>query len=294
MLNKTVYNRLLLLCISLSISQNAALASKKNYTSFDDPNAIKALTYNVHKKRLKSLTDIFEKIPKTNGYERNRKMWTGAYSSASGRYEESIAIFDNLFSLETAPPQVLGHAARAYAQCQQFPKAIKLATLALKSGPNVEAYVARSACYAELNQWGKAAADYEHLAETKPSSARQDFVKASRCYMKMGKPDLALVATIKASTAPSGNTDPAVFLAMAACQQQLNRWNEALVSLNTAVNLARAKELPEQSDGNMLMSMSLNERAKTYDKLGKKAMAQADRKEAEKFSRGVADDIIGR
>lgn len=293
MLKRTIFKHILLLCISLCLSHDAALADKKGYNSFDDPRIIKELAHHVRKKRLKALNDAFEKIPKTSGYERNRKMWMAAYSSSSRRFEESIAMFDNVSSLETAPPQVLGYAASAYGQCQEFPKAIKLATLALKSGPNVEAFAARAACYAELSQWEKAAADYEGLAQARPSSARQDLIKASRCYMKMGKDDLALAATVKASTAPGGNADPAVFLAMGACQQHLNRWKESLESLNTAVNLAKARELPQQSEGNMLMSMSLNERAKVYEKMGKKVLAQADRKEAEKFSRGVAEDIIG-
>jgi len=294
MLRKTVADILLLLLITLSLGHGDALAAKKTYLSFDDPVAIKDLAHNVHKRKLTALNNVIEKIPKTSGYDRNRQLWLASFSSACGRYEQSQAIFDSISNIENAPPQVLGYAARTYGQCQQFPKAIKLATIALKQGANVEAYVARAASYAELNQWGKAAVDYELLAQAKPSSARQDLVKASRCYMKMGKADLGLQATIKASTAPSGSRDPAVFLAMGACQQNLNRWKESLVTLTTAVNLARERELSEESEGNMLMTMSLNERAKTYEKLGKPALALADRKEAEKFSRGIADDIIGK
>jgi tetratricopeptide (TPR) repeat protein len=221
-------------------------------------------------------------------------MWLAACLSYEKNYEESAAGFAKVKHLDRAPGAVLSMAAQTYAQMQDFARAIALSTLAIGRGYGNPGYEIRAGCYNVEKRYVEAADDYQKAAKLRPRLATDLYCRAANAMLAANKPLPALALCDKAPTEARGVGKAALLLTKGLCYEKLERWSEGVTVLTEAIATARAGLSNCDNSSTLGLITSLVERAKCYEKLGKKAEAAADRRWQEQLSRGVENDLIGK
>jgi tetratricopeptide (TPR) repeat protein len=234
---------------------------------------------------------LLQNTAKHPGDEEERKWWIAACLCREQRFEESLEQFEQIKSLQQAPKQVLLMAVTAYAEDQQYKKAIGIANSILAKENNLKAYELRAGCFASSGNLMQASRDYEKCANLDPSSSWRFLTKAAMMLNKTQKSEQGLALLDRAIKTPGGKASPNVYLAQADCYMTLNHWQEAVVSLTEAVKLSKSYRENAKKGGNYLLPICYKERAICYEKLGNKVLAQADLAALDSYSRGIAKEI---
>ncbi len=279
--------------VILALSSSICLAAPAD-NQFNSPEKIRQFSHMVSASEVKQLRAAIMAIPQRGDNAEIRKLWLAACDTTAGDYEQAVVIFDQAHNLHSAPDAILGCAADAYGQLQQFKKAIAIANTAISRGDNLQAYKARAACYSTCNQIDLAVADYDKLCTIDKPNAKRYLSKAGMLLNNAGKYEKALVYFTKASTADGSAASPTVWLARGICLEHLERWPEALACLSKAIDIARKTPESKAEKLSPGLCRSLIERAKCYDKLGKVNLANADRKESEKQTHEWEKDLLGK
>lgn len=232
-------------------------------------------------------------FPKTAQGDEARLIWEGAYLSDDDKYDEAVEKFNRVKQIEGANDYVLSLAAKAYAQMKNVDKAIALSNLAIKRGGGTANYEVRAGCYMLQNRYAEAIADYEKMAQMQPHSAKRFYTFGADAMLRLNKPAQAMVLVDKALQA-AHDVDLGLLLTKARCLEKLGRYAEAIKVLGTAAEIGRrANGDAITGPAELSFTRVLEERARCYDALGKKAEAAADRKEAQTFSSKMMDDLVG-
>ncbi len=139
----------------------------------------------------------------------------------------------------------------------------------------------------------EALADYLKWAEVSPKLAAEPLAKAANMMCRQQKHDQAIKLFNRAMGVDGQKTDPAIYLYRGECFEKMGRWSDAVLDFSEAIGRGEAAAKIMEGAYSITISTSYTERAKCYDKLGKKNLAAADRKTNEKLSRGLADDLFG-
>ncbi|MBK9204332.1 MAG: tetratricopeptide repeat protein [Candidatus Obscuribacter sp.] len=252
------------------------------------------LVFLLRKNQVSQIRALLKSAPVHSGDQEERQMWLAACLSQEQRYDEAVAIFDQIKTLEQAPVLVVLKAAKAYSDDQRFDKSIKLCSAVIAKWPAVEAYKIRAGSYSALDRLSEAADDYVKLAQLKKSSAKTYYVYAGNLLVKAGRSKEALALMDKAALARGGERDAAMLLVRANCYKNMGQWQKAidvLTAVEKSVNVDRGPS-HKNKDG-YYRSVCLKERALCYEKLGKHALAQADLKALNDSSRAIEDELIG-
>lgn len=234
---------------------------------------------------------LLSRTPKHPGDEEERKLWLAACLSREQRFEESLEQFEKIKSLKNAPTAVLLMAGAAYAENQQYPKAITIASSILAKENNWRAYELRAGCYAASGKLIESSRDYEKCASLYNNASVSFLVKAAMMLNKADRTEQALNIIGRAIKTPNGKKSTIAFLAQADCYKKQCRWQEAVNSLTEALKHSKSYNENAQNGGNILLPACYKERAICYQKLGNKALAQADLDALDKYSRGIADEM---
>lgn len=235
---------------------------------------------------------ILARTSRQPGDEDMRQCWLGACFSVEQKYEESVVEFAKVKHMDRAPGCVFHMAARAYAQVQDTARAIEISSLGIERVNDYENYEIRAACYNGEKRYVEAAGDYEKAALSRPRTAGNFHCKAALALLSANRPSQALALIGEVPSAGLEADGVAVLLTKAMCLERLNRWSDAVAVLTTAIALAKTILQPERSA--FSLNNCLAERAKCYDKMGKKAEAVADRQRQEQLSGGWASDLMGK
>ncbi len=234
---------------------------------------------------------LLNSTPKHPGDEEERKLWLAACLAREQRFEESLEQFEKIKSLQKAPTSVLLMAGSAYAENQQYAKAIAIASSILAKENNWLAYELRAGCYAASGKLIESSRDYEKCASLYNHASVSFLVKAAMILNMADKPKQALDIIERAIKTPSGKKSTIVYLAQADCYKKQCRWQEAVNSLTEALKYSKSYSENAQNGGNILLPACYKERAFCYQKLGNKALAQADLDALDKYSRGIANEM---
>lgn len=252
------------------------------------------LFFLLRKNKVSQIRALLKSTPVHSGDHEERQMWLAACLAQEQRYDEAVAIFDQIKTLEQAPVLVVLKAAKAYSDNQRFDKSIKLCSAVISKWPVVDAYKIRAGSYSALDRLSEAADDYVKLAQLKKFSAKTYYVYAGNLLVKAGRSKEALALMDKAAVARGGERDAAMLLVRANCYKNMGQWQKAIDALTTvekSVNVDRGPS-HKNKDG-YYRSVCLKERALCYEKLGKHALAQADLKALNDSSRAIEDELIG-
>lgn len=249
------------------------------------------LSYLIDMRKANEARKLLQKTARHPGDEDERRWWLAACLCREQRFEESLEQFEQIKSLQQAPKQVLLMAVTAYAEDQQYKKAIGLANCILAKENNLKAYELRAGCYGGSGNLIEASRDYEKCANLEAGSSWRFLTKAAMMLNKAEKPEQALALLDRAIKTPGGKTSPNVYLAQADCYKKLRHWQEAVVSLTEAVKLSKNYRENAKKGGNYLLPICYKERAICYEKLGNKVLAQADLAALDSYSRGIAKEI---
>ncbi len=249
------------------------------------------LSYLIDMRKAAEARKLLQNTAKHAGDEDERKWWLAACLCREQRFEESLEQFEQIKSLQQAPTQVLLMAVTAYAEDQQYKKAIDIANSILAKENNLKAYELRAGCFASSGNLMQASRDYEKCANLDPSSSWRFLTKAAMMLNKTQKSEQGLALLERAIKTPGGKASPNVYLAQADCYMTLNHWQEAVVSLTEAVKLSKNYRENAKKGGNYLLPICYKERAICYQKLGNKVLAQADLAALDIYSRGIAKEI---
>lgn len=249
------------------------------------------LSYLIDVRKAAEARKLLQNTAKHPGDEDERKWWLAACLCREQRFEESLEQFEQVKSLQQAPKQVLLMAVTAYAEDQQYKKAIDLANAILAKENNLKAYELRAGCYASSGNLMQAGRDYEKCANLETSSSWRFLTKAAMMLNKAERPEQALTLLDRAIKTPGGKASPNVYLAQGDCYKKLCHWQEAVVSLTEAVKLSKNYRENVKKGGNYLLPICYKERAICYEKLGNKVLAQADLAALDSYSRGIAKEI---
>jgi tetratricopeptide (TPR) repeat protein len=239
---------------------------------------------------------ILSRTSRHAGDDDARQIWLAACYAVEQRFEEAVDGFSKVKNMDSASSSyALYLAAWSYSQMQDFTKAIELATLAIKRGNYYQSYELRGGCYNAEKHYVEAASDYEKAATLMPNRAGGLYSEAANALLRANKPAEALVLANKAPEGTKGDGgDVPMRLTRALCYEKLNRWSDAVPQLTKGLAIARLQMSKHQNYSNLSFSRCMEERAKCYEKLGKKAEATADRKELETWSKGMVQDWVGK
>lgn len=249
------------------------------------------LSYLIDQRKPAEARKLLANTPKHAGDEEERKLWLAAILCREQRYEESLAQFETIKSLQKAPTAVLLMAGSAYAEDQQYAKAIAISNSILAKENNSRAYDLRAGCYASSGNLVKASHDYEVASTLNTATETRFLLKAAMMLNKADNPDKALSLIERAIKSPNGKRSANVFLAQGDCYKKLSRWQDAANSLTEALKLSKSYRENAENGGNFLLPICYKERAICYQKLGNKALAQADLDALDKYSRGIANEM---
>lgn len=237
---------------------------------------------------------ILARTPRCAGDEEARLILVGACLAAKERFEDAVVEFDKVRHMDQASNSALCLAARAYAQTDDYPKAIEYAGIAIKRCNDYESYEVRARCFNADRRYAEAAADYEKAAQVCPRRATDFYVQAATVMLRADRPTQALVLVERAPLGKPGSVDGATLLTKALCLEKLCRWSDGVTVLTKAVAICKSAASTEEDVATLCLIHCIGERAKCYEKLGKKTEAAADRQAVEKLSSGVESDLIGK
>jgi tetratricopeptide (TPR) repeat protein len=237
---------------------------------------------------------VLGRTPIHKGDEEVRRLWLAVCLSVERSYEESSAEFSKVKHLDRASGPVLCAAAQSYAQTQDFARAIELSSLAIGRGYVNPGYELRATCYNLEKRYIEAADDYQKAAKFRPRLASDFYCRAANALLSANKPLSALAVCDKAPPMARGPGKAALLLTKGVCYEKLNRWSDGVTTLTEAIATARAGLSNRENASTLGLINSLVERAKCYDKLGKKAEAAEDRRWQEQLSGGIENDLIGK
>lgn len=205
-------------------------------------------------------------------------------------HEKSIAEFEKAKRIMQAGDHALCRVARAYANEQDFDKAIELCGIGIKRSNDDEALTLRADCYVSQQRYPLAIADYEELARANPEYCKRYRLKASRVLVICGKFEEALAQADAALKCPGGDTDASSYLTRVQCLEKLKRWPEAVIAATKAIEIARADK---HASSEVFITTAIEARARFYDKMGKASLAAADRRVLDKYSKSIMSDLVG-
>lgn len=205
-------------------------------------------------------------------------------------HEKAIAEFEKAKRIMQAGDHALCLVARAYANEQNFDKAIELCGIAIKRSNDDESLTLRADCYVSQKRYQLALLDYAKLARMDPDKCKRYHLKASRVLVICGKHEEALKEADEALKCPGSANDPSAYLTKAQALEKLQRWKEAVDAVTRGYDLAKAKH---DHSTEVFCSAALNARARYYDKLGQVSKAAADRRVLEKYSDSIMSELVG-
>lgn len=252
---------------------------------------VEELSYLLDRNKPAEARKLLANTPRHPGDEDERKWWLAACLCREQRYEESLDQFERIKTIQKAPKSVLLVAGSAYAEDQQYTKAINIANTILAKENDRRAYELRADCYAGSGNLVEASRDYEIASTLDATTELRFLLKAATMLNKAGKPEKALGLIERAKKTPRGTTSPNLFFAQADCYKALKRWQDAINSITEAIKFSKNNRQNTEKGGNFLLPVFLKERAMCYQKLGKTSLAQADLDALDKYSRGIADEM---
>lgn len=249
------------------------------------------LSYLLDKRKAGEVRWLLNSTPRHHGDDLERKMWLAACLCREQRFEESIELFEKIKSLKNAPTALLLMAALAYSEDQQYEKALAILNGIIGKEANWRAYDQRAGCWVGLGNLEAASRDFEKCATLEKGSAVRFLTKAAVMLNKAEKPAQALPLVDKAIKALNGKSNPNVYLVQAESYKKLGRWQDGVSSLTEAIKVSKNYSENAKRGGNFLLPICYKERSVCYEKLGNKALAQADLNELDKLSRAISQEI---
>jgi tetratricopeptide (TPR) repeat protein len=223
-------------------------------------------------------------------------IWRGVSYWMQQRYEQAVVEFDAATNLSETSLTRQSKAAETYQALESSSKAVKIWNDILAKCPFGKGFERRASCYRAMHRYEEAVADYKQGAAISPDHRRGYLAKAADILRGQHKYTEALVLLDKSVEDGSDIPHPLQYLSRAACLEEVNRWQEAATDCTTALKLANMplfRDKHRKEAASMILSRAYVERAKCYDHLGKKALADADRKTHESMSSSLELDLIG-
>jgi tetratricopeptide (TPR) repeat protein len=253
----------------------------------------KQLEILVYQTNVTQIRSILARTPRRNGDEDVRNIWEAACLALEQRDEQCMTLLGTVKSLDLAGPYALSRFTRVYMRTENIAKAIQMANLEIKRNyPG--GYEHRAACYSVEHLHKEAANDYIRAAELLPDRANGFYSKAAGAMLQAQAPAEALALVNKAPLGLQGMSDVSVYLTKALCLERLNRWSDAVGSLTKAVTICQSCISEKEESIKYQLMHCLDERAKCYEKLGKKAEAASDRRTQENLASGEYNDLFGK
>jgi tetratricopeptide (TPR) repeat protein len=217
--------------------------------------------------------------------------------------EAAAAEFNQCHDMTAVSDIDLLRIANTYALVSQHAKALKIVSRVfdhaktgsghLKGEWQAFAYQIRADSSAATGKTSEALADYLKWAELSPKLAAVPLSKAANMMCRQNEYDQAIKLFNRAVAADSQTTDPAIYMYRGVCFEKMGRWTDAVRDFSESIRRGEASAKITEGSHSVSVSSSYLQRSKCYDKLGKKDLAEADRKMNEKMSRGLADDLFG-
>jgi len=235
---------------------------------------------------------LLARTPRHSNDQNERTLWKAACLCCQYKYDEAIEEFKKVEHVEKARGYVLYLAAMAYAQDQNFDKAMELSDLAIKRDRCPECYEIRATCHNAAKRYVEAAADYEKAAAYSSHHASGFFCEAAGALLKANRPADALALINRAPAPAKDNLDDPVLLAKGTCLERLKHYPEAIEVLSKAIGTK--PKLKAANQASFWLISCLKERAKCYMQLGRVADARADQTTLSKMTSSWSDDLIGK
>ncbi len=236
------------------------------------------------------IRSLLAKVKTTPANANAISLWRGLACYCLGRHEEAAEDFDRCSDFKDASPKHLYAVGFVYSRVDEYQKAIKFFTLVLKKLPDSESYFCRGDCYASLKMYDQAISDYLLAAKLSPSRRGQYLGSAAFVLRSQRKYPEAIANFTEAIKNSPIAFLPSNLRARALCYQDLNRWSEAVRDYSETIKILQTVYKGEKKS--IFLSESYFQRAKCYDKLGKPALAAADRRRHAQIGATLAGDVL--
>jgi len=216
-------------------------------------------------------------------------------------WDEAVQQFEHCKQLELLNITQLTKVVWTYTDAGEHYKALPIAVMLveriksskepLTDDQKADAYQCRAVCYEAAKKLAEAAEDYQTLIRLRPQGIQRWSDSAGCCYLRLGKYAQANAMFDKAIAIKKN--DPILLFHKAQCLDAQGRWSQAIIFLNTAVDLCMEERRKCPDVYSLFVVDLFKERARCYTKLGQFSKADADKKTLAEFDSAWDDTLFG-
>ncbi|CAN5457922.1 hypothetical protein BH11CYA1_BH11CYA1_00330 [soil metagenome] len=206
--------------------------------------------------------------------------------------ELAVAEFDQCTSLVEGMPWIT-LIAGSYSQVERYDKAIEITNIAIAREPRADLYGNRAGFLCAMGKFAEAVPDYKKAAMQKDGSERDYLTAAADLLRRQRKTKAAVTVLDEGLYSKERISDGKYWLCRANCFAELKDWAKAAQSCGEGVRVAEMAIKRSKWAEEITLSSLLLKRADCFDHLGKKELAERDRKAHLKIGRSTEDIIIG-
>ena len=297
------------LAVLMSTLQGTNLpALSRPSPSLINTSTIRDTSSNIHDQGGMPLSRIDSLIRKKQGAEARRLIdrvkptttnkdlihfWRGLSYRADREPELAVAEFDQCKSLADYIDWI-GLVAGSYSQVERYDKAIEIVNLGIAQKPTASFYGQRATYLCAQSKFAEAIPDYKKAAALKDENQRTYLTAGAELLRRQRKPKEAIELLNNGLVVKERLTDGKYWLCRANCFAELEDWAKAAQDCTEGVRVAQAAIDKSKWSEEIVLAHILIARANCFDHLGKKDLAERDRRAHLKFGTSTEDIILGK
>jgi len=247
----------------------------------------------VEKRRGAAARQLIDKIKPTDANNDLIHMWRGMSFRADREPELAVEEFDKCKNLKVFISWA-NYVAGSYCQAEKYDKAIAVTNVAIAKEPSASLYGHRATYLCAKGKFAEAIPDYKKAAALKDDDQRTYLTAAGDILRRQGKSKEALALLNTGLSAKGKLTDGKYWLCRANCFGELGEWAKAAESCTEGIRISKLAITKSKSSEELVLAYIYVTRAKCYDHLGKKDLAERDRKAQAKIGASTEDIILGK
>lgn len=236
---------------------------------------------------------LIDSVKPTSSNKELIHLWRGLSYRADREPELAVAEFDQckrVANFVDRSDQVAG----SYSQVERYDKAIEILNVGIARRPTASLYGQRASYLCAQSKFAEAIPEYKKAAMQKDENQRTYLTAGADLLRRQGKSKEALALLDNGLTAKERLTDGKYWFCRANCFAELEDWAKAAQNCTEGVRIAQMAIAKSKWSEEIVLSHLLLARANCLDHLGKKDLAERDRKAHLKLGTSAEDIIMGK
>lgn len=236
---------------------------------------------------------LIDSVKPTSSNKELIHYWRGLSYRADREPELAVAEFDQCKRFADFIDRI-ELVAGTYSQVERYDKAIEILNVGIALRPSATLYGQRASFLCAQSKFAEAIPEFKKAAMQKDENQRTYLTAGADLLRRQGKSKEALALLNNGLTAKERLTDGKYWFCRANCFAELEDWVKAEQNCTEGVRIAKTAIAKSKWSEEIVLSHLLLARANCLDHLGKKDLAEKDRKAHLKLGTSAEDIIMGK